>query len=72
MSDTQRLPSIDLPPPEMCGQDIIAERYLSLLRICLTRSFREPAYGEIPPSSRTFSRPFDIQAIPHSTNSSPS
>ena len=53
MSDTQRLPSIDLPPPEMCGQDIIAERYLSLLRICLTRSFREPAYGEIQPSSRT-------------------
>jgi O-methyltransferase len=53
MSDTQRLPSIDLPPPEMCGQDIIAERYLSLLRICLTRSFREPAYSEIQPNSRT-------------------
>ena len=31
----------------------LEERYLSLLRVCLTRSFPEPAYAEIPPNSRT-------------------
>jgi O-methyltransferase len=31
----------------------VEERYLSLLRRCLTREFPEPSYGEIPPNRRT-------------------
>jgi hypothetical protein len=31
----------------------IEERYLALLRRCLTREFPEPAYGEIPRNTRT-------------------
>jgi len=40
-----------LPPG--CG---FAEHYLRLMRICLTRSFLEPSYAEIPRNTRTLAK----------------
>ena len=36
-----------------CG---FAERYLRLMRICLTRSFLDPSYAEIPKNTRTLAK----------------
>lgn len=36
--------------PPSCG---FAEHYLRLMRVCLTRSFLEPSYAEIPRNTRT-------------------
>ncbi len=33
-----------------------AERYLRLMRVCLTRSFLEPSYAQIPRSTRTMAK----------------
>jgi O-methyltransferase len=46
-----------LPPG--CG---FAERYLELMRICLTRSFLEPSYSEIPRNTRTLTKSFRYAA----------
>src|SRR4029077_19548791 len=46
---------MDIPTALPPSRDL-AEDYLRLMRICLTRSFSEPSYAEIPRNTRTLAK----------------